>query len=140
MIITTAMYIGYLYFVRPYEEDKQNKLSLLNEFFVLIIAFCLIGFCSDNLSSEGQESLGWFLIVWINLIAAFNMGIAVYQTIKETYKLLRDKCRAKAKVASDQEIIDGETEQKCNPPNGHSKDLTVIDIDDDVGLKKDNVD
>ncbi len=110
MIINTAIYIGYLYFVRPYEEDKQNKLSLLNEFFVLIIAFCLIGFCSDNLSSESQESLGWFLIVWINLIAAFNMGIAVYQTIKETYKLLRDKCRAKAKVGSDQEIIDGETE------------------------------
>jgi Na+/melibiose symporter-like transporter len=85
MIATTALYLIYLFFSQPYEEKRQNQLSLLNEFFVLIISFCLIGFCNDNLSSDSQESLGWFLIAWINLIAGFNMLIALYKTVKETY-------------------------------------------------------
>jgi Na+/melibiose symporter-like transporter len=65
---------------------------MLNEFFVLVISCCLIGFCNENLSNDGEEYMGWFLIAWINIIAGFNMLLALYKTVKETYGLLREKC------------------------------------------------
>ena len=42
--------------------------------------------------------MGWFLIAWINIIAGFNMLLALYKTVKETYGLLREKCCPQRKI------------------------------------------
>jgi hypothetical protein len=98
---------------------------LLNEFFVLVISCSLIGFCNDYLSSEGEEILGWFLIVWINLIAGFNMLLALYKTAKETYELLREKCCPKKNI---------DIHPKDDNANSDVKDLKARGANESVDL------
>ena len=133
MIATTALYLVYLFFAQPYEDKRQNQLSLLNEFFVLVISCCLIGFCNENLSSDGEEALGWFLIAWINVIAGFNMLLALYKTVKETYDLLRQKCCPQKKIhipGEDDETPGDAVEQKV-PGTIDVMDLEVISLNED---------
>lgn len=56
--------------------------------------------------------MGWFLIVWINVIAGFNMLIALYKTVKETYELIRDKCCNKGKVENVPQLKETEGQHK----------------------------
>ncbi len=50
------------------------------------------------------------------MIAGFNMLIALYKTVKETYELIRDKCCNKGKVENVPQLK--ETEGQHNLEDG----------------------
>lgn len=95
MIISTASYLVYLILVKPYDDPVMNRLGVINESFVFVTAFMIFPFANQIYTQEQLESvetakmqmnIGWFLIAWINTIAAGNMLYSIYKTINELYK------------------------------------------------------
>lgn len=85
-------------------------MSTINEAFILVAAFCLLAFvdgvCTDT---KVQTGMGWFLIVWINLIAAINMSLAAVKTIRLIFSKLR---RWWMSLRNSQEVEEEEGEKK----------------------------
>jgi hypothetical protein len=83
----------YLYTAQPFVNPRQTQLSLGNESAVLVVSCCLLGFtdqvCTD---SDTQEALGWFLIVWINVVAGCNMLIAMVKAGRELFIQVLKRC------------------------------------------------
>lgn len=103
LILSTAFYIIYLFLARPFENSGSNRMTLINECFVLVVCFCLLGFVDDICcdSDYTQYYLGWFVIAWLNLICAINMIRGAINTGKEIRAKMRGCCNRKSTTQVD---------------------------------------
>jgi hypothetical protein len=88
-IILTFVYCGYYVIVRPFDYTIQNVTFILNEFFILLIAFLFCGFLEDG---DPNEDLATVIVVLftINIVMSFVLGFA-FQVYLLILKCKKDK-------------------------------------------------
>ncbi|TNV82092.1 hypothetical protein FGO68_gene4387 [Halteria grandinella] len=131
LILSTALYVYFIYKIHPFKESIQNKITLLNESAIFILSFLFLAFadpiCEDPAT---QMAVGWVLVICINFICGLNMARAFYLWVKEMVKDLRDNCcKDKGKQLNRLESIQQQTEEE---PSMHKGDIIETERGEEV--------
>ena len=79
LIFIQTWYILYILFSMPHIDQLFNYLEILNEIFVVVILYCLVGFTATSvLGSHAQWMVGYIAIGLIMIIFVLNMSMLVY--------------------------------------------------------------
>ena len=82
--------IGYLLYIRPFKDENQQTITVINELMIVIVCLFYLGFIYGNLQGNTATNVGWVVVMLVCLQAVSNFVVVIYFGVTKMQRRIRD--------------------------------------------------
>ena len=82
--------IGYLLYYRPFKDENQQTMTVVNELMIVAVCCIYLFFVYSKMTATTRTNVGWVIVVLITIQAFANFAVVLYFGASKLSRKIRD--------------------------------------------------